>query len=43
MKKNKNILIQPNLDWYKEISFRDKLPPRCPYVTINISQRRLYF
>jgi len=34
MKKSKNILIQPNLDWYKKISSRYKLPFRCPYVTI---------
>ncbi len=34
MKKSKNILIQPNLDWYKKLSSRYKLPPKCPYVTI---------
>ncbi len=34
MKKSKNILIQPNLDWYKKISSRYKVSPRCPYISI---------
>lgn len=34
MKKRKVRIIQPNLDWYKKISSRNKLPPRCPYTTI---------
>jgi len=35
MKKRKIKIIQPNLDWYKKISSRYKLPSRCPYRTIN--------
>lgn len=34
-----NYYENPDLEWYKKISAKNKITPRCPYVKVNI----LYF